>query len=102
MFMKYFLGYSGFSNKEPFSDTLFVEIRKRLSIDLVCKINEVIALYCIDKQEAGIQDQQESVNKKQNAPPIQNSELLTCRKLICVIFINQLQISTGEDSFCIV
>ena len=29
MFMQYFLGYTSFTNEEPFSDTLFVEIRKR-------------------------------------------------------------------------
>lgn len=75
MFMQYFLGYSSFTNEEPFSDTLFVEIRKRLSIDLLGEINEAIALYCIDMQEARIEDSQESVNKKQNAPPIQNDDL---------------------------
>ncbi|MDQ2783214.1 MAG: IS5 family transposase [Actinomycetota bacterium] len=75
MFMQYFLGYSSFTNEEPFSDTLFVEIRKRLSIDLLGKINEAIALYCLDMQEAKISDRQESVNKKQNAPPIQNNDL---------------------------
>jgi len=74
MFMQYFLGYSSFTNEEPFSDTLFVEIRKRLSIDLLSKINEVIALYCIDMQEARIQDQQESKNKKQNISPAQNND----------------------------
>ena len=74
MFMQYFLGYSSFTNEEPFSDTLFVEIRKRLSIDLLGKINEAIALYCIDMQEARILDSQKSVNKKQNASPIQNND----------------------------
>jgi IS5 family transposase len=75
MFMQYFLGYSSFTNEEPFSDTLFVEIRKRLSIDLLGKINEAIALYCIDMQEARIDDQQASVNKNQNTSSIQNNDL---------------------------
>lgn len=75
MFMQYFLGYSSFTNEEPFSDTLFVEIRKRLSIDLLSKINEAIALYCIDMQEARIDDQQASVNKNQNTSSIQNNDL---------------------------
>lgn len=65
MFMQYFLGYSSFTNEEPFSDTLFVEIRKRLSIELLGKINEVIALYCIEIKEGG--------NKKQDGPPIPNN-----------------------------
>jgi IS5 family transposase len=72
MFMQYFLGYSSFTNEEPFSDTLFVEIRKRLSIDLLGKINEAIALYCIEMQEAKPQEQKKPENKKQNVPPIQN------------------------------
>ncbi|HEY8659907.1 MAG TPA: transposase [Hanamia sp.] len=74
MFMQYFLGYSSFTNEEPFSDTLFVEIRERLSIDLLSKINEVIALHCIDMQEARIQEQQKSKNKKQDTPPSQSND----------------------------
>ncbi len=46
-----------------------------MSIDLLGKINEAIALYCIDMQEARMQDSQESVNKKQNAAPNQNDDL---------------------------
>mgnify|MGYP003513846070 FL=1 len=60
MFMQYFLGYSSFTNEEPFSDTLFVEIRKRLSIELLCKINEVIVLHCLEVQEAKRKEQQPS------------------------------------------
>ena len=71
-FLQYFLGYSSFTNEEPFSDTLFVEIRKRLSIDLLGKINEVIALYCIEMQQAKLQQQKKPENKKQKTPPIQN------------------------------
>jgi hypothetical protein len=74
MFMQYFLGYSSFTNEEPFSDTLFVEIRKRLSMDLLGKINEVIALHCIEMQEAKLQGQKEPENKKQNEKPVQNND----------------------------
>lgn len=51
MFMQYFLGYTSFTNEAPFSATLFVEIRKRLSLDLLAKINEVIAIHCIRDKE---------------------------------------------------
>ncbi len=47
MFMQYFLGYSSFTNEAPFSDTLFVEIRKRLTLELLSKLNDVIVLHCI-------------------------------------------------------
>lgn len=72
-FMQYFLGYSSFTNEEPFSDTLFPEIRMRLSIDLLSEINEVIALHCIDMQEAKQREQEELLNKKQKAPVVKNS-----------------------------
>jgi transposase, IS5 family len=63
MFMQYFLGYTSFTNDEPFSDTLFVEIRKRLSLDLLSKINEVIALHCLQNTEDASKDRQH------NEPP---------------------------------
>lgn len=74
MFMQYFLGYSSFTNEEPFSDTLFVEIRQRLSIELLSKINEVIALHCIEMQEAKTEKPQESEKKKGNLPSASNSD----------------------------
>ena len=51
MFMQYFLGYTSFTNEAPFSDTLFVEIRKRLTLDLLSKINDVIVLHCLQENE---------------------------------------------------
>lgn len=51
MFMQYFLGYSSFTNEAPFSLSLFVEIRKRLSLELISKINDVIALHCIKEDD---------------------------------------------------
>ena len=73
MFMQYFLGYSSFTNEEPFSDTLFPEIRQRLSIELLSKINEVIAVHCIDMQEEKLREQQGLAEKKQRASVVQNS-----------------------------
>lgn len=66
MFMQYFLGYTSFTNEEPFSDTLFVEIRKRLSLELLSKINDVIALHCL----------QENNKEEQTTPPGNNPETL--------------------------
>ena len=42
VYMQYFIGYSGFSNREAFDPSLFVEIRKRLGIEHVNSINERI------------------------------------------------------------
>lgn len=42
MFMQYFLGYSSFTNEEPFAPSLFVAIRERLSLGVVDEINRVV------------------------------------------------------------
>jgi transposase, IS5 family len=65
MFMQYFLGYSSFTNEAPFSAALFVEIRKRLSLEILSKINEVIVLHCIKD------DQEDTGNKP--PPPDENT-----------------------------
>jgi transposase, IS5 family len=74
MFMQYFLGYSSFTNEEPFSATLFVEIRERLSLEILSKINDVIAVLCIEKEEV-LEDKKKSVssgkdNKPSGDPPV--------------------------------
>ena len=42
IYMQYFLGYTGFTSEKPFDASLFVEIRKRLSLDVINAINETI------------------------------------------------------------
>jgi hypothetical protein len=42
VFMQYFLGYTSFTNEAPFSPSLFVEIRERLSIAVLSDINDII------------------------------------------------------------
>lgn len=42
MYMQYFIGYSSFSDEEPFDASLFVDFRKRLGIDQINEINEKI------------------------------------------------------------
>ena len=42
MYMQYFIGYSSFSNEEPFDPSLFVEFRKRLGMEQINSINEII------------------------------------------------------------
>jgi len=46
MYMQYFIGYSSFSDEEPFDPSLFVDFRKRLGIDQINEINEkILGLY---------------------------------------------------------
>ena len=42
IYMQYFLGYPSFTSEKPFDASLFVEIRKRLSMDTINAINEKI------------------------------------------------------------
>jgi hypothetical protein len=42
IYMQYFLGYSGFVNEKPFDASLFVDIRKRLGIEVIQAMNEKI------------------------------------------------------------
>lgn len=59
MFMQYFLGYSSFTNEAPFSASLFVEIRERLSLELLTSINEVVVGHCLGWEDKHIIDRQE-------------------------------------------
>ncbi len=42
MYMQYLIGYSSFSDEEPFDASLFVDIRKRMGIEQINAINEKI------------------------------------------------------------
>jgi len=42
LYMQYFIGYSSFSDEEPFDPSLFVEFRKRLGMEEINAINEKI------------------------------------------------------------
>ena len=68
MFMQYFLGYTSFTNEEPFSDTLFVEIRKRLSFALLSKISDVIALHCLQENETPPPPPPQTKGRKNESP----------------------------------
>lgn len=48
MYMQYFLGYSSFTDEPPFTAPLFVAIRKRMTLELTGKINDVIVKHCME------------------------------------------------------
>jgi transposase, IS5 family len=52
MYMQYFIGYTSFSHEEPFDPSLFVDIRKRLTLEHINEINEKI-LGLIKSEEEG-------------------------------------------------
>jgi hypothetical protein len=61
IYIQYFRGYSSFTTEAPYSASLFVEFRKRLSEELLCKINDIVALHAI-KAEHENAEQNESKN----------------------------------------
>jgi len=65
MYMQYFIGYSSFSNEAPFDPSLFVDLRKRLSLEHINEINEKILGLMSDKGEA---EKTEDNNKKSDEP----------------------------------
>ena len=70
MFMQYFLGYSSFTNEAPFSASLFVEIRERLNLDILSRINEIIVLHNIRHDDII----KESAKGKDEPPPSKEQE----------------------------
>jgi len=69
MYMQYFIGYSSFSNEVPFDASLFVDIRKRLTLEQINEINEKI-LGIIGKADM---DKDESKNDNKEGAPVDNS-----------------------------
>ncbi|MEO6231998.1 MAG: IS5 family transposase [Ferruginibacter sp.] len=51
VFMQYFLGYSSFTNEAPFSPSLFVEIRERLSLGIVNSISDIIVAHGFELEQ---------------------------------------------------
>jgi hypothetical protein len=64
MYMQYFIGYSSFSNKAPFDASLFVDIRKRSTLEQINEINEkilgIIGKAATDKEQSN-KDNKEDV-----------------------------------------
>lgn len=54
IYMQYFLGYPSFVNEKPFDASLFVEMRKRLGMEIINEINERIV-----KLKAGFESNEE-------------------------------------------
>jgi len=67
MYMQYFLGFSSFSDQQPFDASLFVEFRKRLGAEQINAINEKILNLSIAQQN------QTSANKKKDDEPPVNA-----------------------------
>jgi IS5 family transposase len=71
MYMQYFLGFSSFSDQEPFDASLFVEFRKRLGAEQINAINEKILTLSIAQQK-----ETSASKKKDDEPPAMHQPLV--------------------------
>lgn len=73
MFMQYFLGYSSFNNEAPFDASLFVDIRKRLSLEVTTAISELVLKHHIEQfEKEDVREVKRAVS--QNKEDASNSE----------------------------
>ena len=68
MYMQYFLGYSSFSNEEPFEASLFVEFPKRLGKEELIKINELIVRLNTQNQKKDVSNNGGDKNDSEDPP----------------------------------
>jgi hypothetical protein len=67
MYMQYFIGYSSFSDEEPFDPSLFVDLRKRLGLEQINRINEEIMGIHNRTNEAAVKTSEDrAYDKEQN------------------------------------
>jgi IS5 family transposase len=75
MYMQYFIGYSSFSDEEPFDPSLFVDLRKRLGIEQINLINEKIMLLASEeKKQADNQGDKKAPEIKKDEPSVDDDK----------------------------
>lgn len=78
VFMQYFLGYSSFTNEAPFDPSLFVDIRLRLSLEVMNSINEIVIAHHFDNTDTLKQPTTiDNKDDEPNAAPITTSADVT-------------------------
>ena len=55
-YLQYFLGFEEYKDEAPFHPTMFVYFRKRISKDMVCKINEAVNKKAVSKTQKSSDD----------------------------------------------
>lgn len=70
IYMQYFIGYTSFSDEEPFDASLFVEFRKRLGIEQINAINEKILGLNLEQKD------KEDKDENNNEPPENEGTLI--------------------------
>jgi hypothetical protein len=78
-YLQFFLGLSEYSDSAPFDSSMFVHFRKRLTLELVGRINEAVVLCSDEQSEAETSsevDDPEPEDDDDNLPPNQGQLIL--------------------------
>ena len=76
VFLQYFLGYSSFTNEAPFVASLFVEIRERLSLDIMSSINDAVIAHSFENTSKIAENTlpKENEHKQPSSTPLEMKE----------------------------
>lgn len=74
-YLQYFLGFPGYTDKEPFHHTSMVHFRKRFDQETLAQINELIVLKALHNEQAQC-DETKDDTPKDNTPPSNHGKLL--------------------------
>ena len=83
MYMQYFIGFSSFSDEEPFDPSLFVDFRKRLGAEQINTINEKILGLSNDEQIKQEAIETESANTDREIAGTENKGKLIVDATAC-------------------
>ena len=82
-YLQYFLGFSGYTDKEPFHHTSMVHFRKRFDKETLAQINELIVHKALQNKQEQCEDTSDDT-PRDNTPPSNQGKLIvdaTCNRL---------------------
>lgn len=65
-YLQYFIGLKSYSNEAPFNAVMFVHFRKRISVDLVHKLNQKMVGVALEKNEFPLQEKESELGELPN------------------------------------
>ena len=74
-YLQYFLGFSGYTDKEPFHHTSMVHFRKRFDKETLAQINELIVHKALQNKQEQCEDTSDDI-PKDNTPPSNQGKLI--------------------------
>jgi transposase, IS5 family len=78
-YLQFFLGLSEYSDSAPFDRSMFVHFRKRLTLELVGRINEAVVLSCSEQSKSetpNVDDSEQEEDDDDDEPPPNEGQLI--------------------------